>query len=80
MELENSRIRKRVFELFAKRAASHRSNAIKGQRELHFIFFRKPDRFLPSDSGLHVSGVRLEKTSLKGKIYPKICQNSNNFT
>ncbi|XP_039115613.1 NADPH:adrenodoxin oxidoreductase, mitochondrial isoform X2 [Dioscorea cayenensis subsp. rotundata] len=65
MELENSRIRKRVFELFAKRAASHRSNAIKGQRELHFIFFRKPDRFLPSDSGLHVSGVRLEKTSLK---------------
>ncbi|KAH7651750.1 Biotin synthase protein [Dioscorea alata] len=65
MELENSRIRKRVYELFAKKAASHRSNAIMGQRELHFIFFRKPDRFLPSDSGLHVSGVRLEKTSLK---------------
>ncbi|KAJ0986060.1 hypothetical protein J5N97_004416 [Dioscorea zingiberensis] len=65
VELENSRIRKRVYELFNKAATSQQSNPIMGQRELHFIFFRRPDRFVPSESSLHISGVRLEKTSLE---------------
>lgn len=38
-----------------------------GQRELHFVFFRKPDRFLDADERKgHVSGVQFEKTVLKG--------------
>ncbi|PSS20859.1 NADPH:adrenodoxin oxidoreductase like [Actinidia chinensis var. chinensis] len=42
------------------------SHCYTGQRELHFVFFRNPDRFLDSDdrSG-HVAGVRFEKTILK---------------
>ncbi|KAJ6799356.1 NADPH:adrenodoxin oxidoreductase, mitochondrial isoform X1 [Iris pallida] len=65
-ELKNSRIQRRVYELFSKAAATSRSPDPTGvQRELHFLFFRKPDRFLPSDSGCSVGGVRLEKTCLK---------------
>lgn len=37
------------------------------RRELHFVFFRKPDRFLESDDrNGHVGGIRLEKTALRG--------------
>ncbi|KAF3457909.1 hypothetical protein FNV43_RR02570 [Rhamnella rubrinervis] len=48
-------------------ATSGTSHPSSGQRELHFVFFRKPHRFLESDerSG-YVSGVNLEKTVLKG--------------
>ncbi|KAK9268812.1 hypothetical protein L1049_000576 [Liquidambar formosana] len=65
-ELKNSRIQRRVYELLSKAANSGCSHPRSGQRELHFIFFRKPDRFLDSDdrSG-HVTSVRLEKTMLK---------------
>ncbi|XP_020276675.1 NADPH:adrenodoxin oxidoreductase, mitochondrial isoform X1 [Asparagus officinalis] len=61
--LKNTRIQRRVYELFAKAATSAPHPAV-DQRELHFVFFRKPERFLSSD-GCNVSGVRLEKTCLK---------------
>ncbi|XP_008783243.2 NADPH:adrenodoxin oxidoreductase, mitochondrial isoform X1 [Phoenix dactylifera] len=64
-ELKKSRIQRRVYELLSKAATSHQQHDIVGQRELHFMFFRKPDRFLPSESGDTVSRVRLEKTCLK---------------
>ena len=69
-ELKNSRIQRRVNELLAKAANSGPSHPSSGQRELHFVFFRKPDRFLESQEKIgYVSGVRLEKTVLQG-IYP----------
>ncbi|TXG61414.1 hypothetical protein EZV62_012777 [Acer yangbiense] len=66
-EMKNNRIQRRVYELLSKAAASGSSQPSSGQRELHFVFFRKPDSFLESDerSGL-VSGVHVEKTVLKG--------------
>ncbi|KAL9440664.1 hypothetical protein AB3S75_019351 [Citrus x aurantiifolia] len=66
-EMKNSRIQRRVYELLSKAAASASSQPMSGQRELHFVFFRKPDSFLESNerSG-HVSGVHFEKTALKG--------------
>ncbi|KAA8523135.1 hypothetical protein F0562_009558 [Nyssa sinensis] len=65
-ELKNSRIQRRVYELLSKAAVSGHSHPSSGQRELHFVFFRKPDRFIDSDdrSG-HIAGVRVEKTMLK---------------
>lgn len=65
-EVKNSRIRRRVHELLTKAANSQHANPIPGQRELHFVFFRRPEQFLDSDdrSG-KVTGVRLEKTILK---------------
>jgi len=65
-ELKNSRIQRRVYELLVKAATSSHPYPVAGQRELHFLFFRKPERFLPSDDGCRVSGARLEKTCLKG--------------
>ncbi|XP_057772639.1 NADPH:adrenodoxin oxidoreductase, mitochondrial isoform X2 [Salvia miltiorrhiza] len=64
IEMKNSRIRRRVHELLSK-AVTRGSAPVASQRELHFLFFRKPDRFLESDdrSG-HVGGIRLEKTAL----------------
>ncbi|XP_024033730.1 NADPH:adrenodoxin oxidoreductase, mitochondrial isoform X3 [Citrus clementina] len=72
LEMKNSRIQRRVYELLSKAAASASSQPMLGQRELHFVFFRKPDSFLESNerSG-HVSGVHFEKTALKG-IVPNI--------
>ncbi|XAR53355.1 Adrenodoxin-NADP(+) reductase [Bertholletia excelsa] len=65
-ELKNNRIQRRVYELLSKAAMSGSSHHSSGQRELHFVFFRKPDRFLKSDNGSdHVTGVRFEKTVLK---------------
>lgn len=64
-ELRNSRIQRRVYDLLSKAATSQHLQPLVGQRELHFVFFRKPDRFLPSDNGCSVRGVRLEKTCLK---------------
>ncbi|CAI0543395.1 unnamed protein product [Linum tenue] len=66
-ELKNSRIRKRVYELLSKAATTGPSLPSSGQRELHFVFFRKPDSFSESaEYPGHVSGVHLEKTVLKG--------------
>ncbi|GAV92444.1 hypothetical protein CFOL_v3_35823, partial [Cephalotus follicularis] len=66
-EMKNSRIQRRVYELLSKAATSASSHPISGQRELHFVFFRKPDRFFESDEKRgHVAGVHFEKTILKG--------------
>ncbi|KAM1508493.1 hypothetical protein ACFX10_017793 [Malus domestica] len=63
-EMKNNRIRKRVYELLSMTRPSHPSS---DARELHFVFFRKPNKFLESDERRdHVSGVRLEKTKLIG--------------
>lgn len=65
-ELKNNRIKRRIHELLSKAANSGCSSPSSGQRELHFVFFRKPDRFLdPDDKSGHVSGVRFEKTMLQ---------------
>ncbi|CAN0897197.1 NADPH:adrenodoxin oxidoreductase, mitochondrial [Linum grandiflorum] len=67
-ELKNNRIRRRVYELLSK-ATSSGPAAVPGsdKRELHFVFFRKPDSFSEStDLPGHISGVNLEKTVLKG--------------
>ncbi|CAA0836108.1 NADPH\\x3aadrenodoxin oxidoreductase-mitochondrial [Striga hermonthica] len=66
IEMKNNRIRRRVYELLSKAASSGHAT-VPGQHELHFVFFRKPERFLESDDkNGHHGGVRLEKTVLKG--------------
>ncbi|MBA0756833.1 hypothetical protein Gotri_019977 [Gossypium trilobum] len=66
-EMKNSRIHRRIYELLSKAATAGPSQPSSGQRELHFVFFRQPDRFLESyDKKGYVSGVHLEKTGLKG--------------
>ncbi|WOG91627.1 hypothetical protein DCAR_0310876 [Daucus carota subsp. sativus] len=66
-EMKSNRIRRRVYELLSKAASSETSGPSPGQRELHFVFYRKPDKFVESNekSG-HVAGVQLEKTVLRG--------------
>lgn len=65
--MKNSRIHRRIYELLSKAATAGPSQPSFGQRELHFVFFRQPDRFLESyDKEGYVSGVHLEKTALKG--------------
>ncbi|KVI01246.1 NAD(P)-binding domain-containing protein [Cynara cardunculus var. scolymus] len=66
--MKNNRIRRRVFELLSKASSSAAPHPSSGQRELHFTFFRKPDKFLESDdrSG-HVAGLQFEKTTLQGR-------------
>ncbi|CDP09278.1 unnamed protein product [Coffea canephora] len=67
-ELKNNRIHRRVYELLS-RAASSGVASGSGRRELHFVFFRKPDRFLESeDQGGHVAGVRFEKTIVREEL------------
>lgn len=54
-----------MYELLSK--AVKPCPSVAGQRELHFVFFHKPDRFLEShDRNSRVGGIRLEKTALKG--------------
>ncbi|KAL3618028.1 hypothetical protein CASFOL_038349 [Castilleja foliolosa] len=66
IEMKNNRIRRRVYELLSK-AASTGHARVPSQRELHFVFFRKPDGFLESDGrNGQLGGVRFEKTTLKG--------------
>ncbi|XP_062090836.1 NADPH:adrenodoxin oxidoreductase, mitochondrial [Humulus lupulus] len=66
-ELKNNRIQRRIYELLSKAVTTGPSHPSPGQRELHFVFFRKPDRFLHSRERIsHISGVRLEKTALHG--------------
>lgn len=65
-EMKSNRIRRRVYELLSKAASSETSSPSPGQRELHFVFFRKPDKFVESDEkNGHVAGVQLEKTVLR---------------
>lgn len=68
--MRKSRIRKRVYELLCKAAIARPVNSpATGQRELHFVFFRKPDRFLESEKkNGYVAGVHFEKTTLKGAL------------
>ncbi|KAK6152078.1 hypothetical protein DH2020_014713 [Rehmannia glutinosa] len=68
IEMKNNRTRRRVYELLSN-AVTPAHAPVSGQQELHFVFFRKPDRFIESDdrSG-HLGGVRLEKTTLKGIV------------
>ncbi|KAI4377099.1 hypothetical protein MLD38_014785 [Melastoma candidum] len=64
--LKNDRIRRRVYELLSKAVASKSSGDNSSQRELEFIFFRKPNMFLDSnDRPGHVSAVQFEKTALR---------------
>ncbi|PON54962.1 Ferredoxin-NADP+ reductase, adrenodoxin-type [Trema orientale] len=66
-ELKNNRIQRRIYELLTKAVTTGPSHPSPGQRELHFVFFRKPDRFLQSHGRIgYVSGVRLEKAVLQG--------------
>lgn len=75
IEMKNSRIRRRVHELLSK-AVTPGSAPVASQRELHFVFFRKPDRFVESDdrSG-HVGAIRLEKTALRGNTVHIVLRN-----
>nr|XP_043628423.1 NADPH:adrenodoxin oxidoreductase, mitochondrial isoform X3 [Erigeron canadensis] len=66
-EMKTNRIRRRVFELLSKASSSSASRPSPGQRELHFTFFQKPEKFLESnDQSGHIGGVNFEKTILKG--------------
>ncbi|KAI9074781.1 hypothetical protein K1719_043258 [Acacia pycnantha] len=69
-ELKCSRIQRRVYELLSKAATSKPAHAGLNQRELHFVFFRKPDSFQESKDRIgYVSSVRFEKTVLQGIFY-----------
>ncbi|CAM0957378.1 unnamed protein product [Alopecurus aequalis] len=64
-EMRNSRIKRRVYELLSKAATAQQEKSNDDGKELHFVFFRKPTRFLPSEDGSTVGAVELEKTLLK---------------
>nr|GME00381.1 NADPH:adrenodoxin oxidoreductase, mitochondrial isoform X1 [Ipomoea batatas] len=67
--LKNNRINRRIHELLSKAAASAAPFPTLGQRELHFVFFRKPERFLESDARPgHVAGVNFERTIIRGRL------------
>jgi adrenodoxin-NADP+ reductase len=66
VEMSSSRIKKKVYELLSKAANAHRHSNNSDQKELHFVFFRRPTRFLPSENGSTVGVIQLEKTFLKG--------------
>jgi adrenodoxin-NADP+ reductase len=59
--MRNSRIKRSVYELLSKTATFHEEKSNDGQKELHFVFFRKPTRFLPSEDDSTVGVVELEK-------------------
>nr|CAB3446451.1 unnamed protein product [Digitaria exilis] len=65
-EMRNSRIQRRVYELLSKAASAPKDINCNDQKELHFVFFRRPIRFIPSENGSTVGAVELEKTTLKG--------------
>ncbi|XP_055816481.1 NADPH:adrenodoxin oxidoreductase, mitochondrial [Solanum dulcamara] len=68
-ELKNNRIKRRIHELLSKAAIPATSVCNPSQKELHFVFFRKPDRFLESDSRSgHVARLRVERTILKEDV------------
>lgn len=79
-EMKNSRIQKRVYELLCKAAGSRPANPDACQRELHFVFFRKPERFLESEKRKgHVAAVRFEKTTLKVDLGKQIAVGAGEF-
>ncbi|KAG7018884.1 NADPH:adrenodoxin oxidoreductase, mitochondrial [Cucurbita argyrosperma subsp. argyrosperma] len=58
---------RRVYELLAKAAASGPPHSGAGRRELHFVFFRKPEKFLSSvDKKGHVGGSSPGKQIARG--------------
>ncbi|KAK7398965.1 hypothetical protein VNO78_10139 [Psophocarpus tetragonolobus] len=66
-ELKSNRIQRRVYELLSKAATTKTEHTSLNQRELHFVFYRKPDSFQESkERASHVSGVHFEQTVLKG--------------
>lgn len=70
-EMKASRTHKRVYELFCKAAALKPSSSFEtGGRELPFVFLRNPIALLPSEDGVRVAGVKLEKTVLQGSVSP----------
>ncbi|GMH03307.1 hypothetical protein Nepgr_005146 [Nepenthes gracilis] len=79
-EMKNNRIRRRVNELLCKAARSQSPNLGTGQRELHFVFFRQPDRLLDSEERRgHVSSVRFERTTLKAMEGKQIAVGNGEF-
>jgi hypothetical protein len=63
--MKNNRIRKRVYELLAKAAKFPPGDGPTHMRNLNFVFYRKPIKFISEDYST-VSSVQLEKTVLKG--------------
>ncbi|XP_058206724.1 NADPH:adrenodoxin oxidoreductase, mitochondrial [Rhododendron vialii] len=79
-ELKNSRIQRRVYELLSKAVVSESSHLRTSQREIHFVFFRKPVGFLDSDDRTgHVAGVHFEKTILKGGFGKQVAVGTGQF-
>ncbi|KAL9261143.1 NADPH:adrenodoxin oxidoreductase, mitochondrial-like protein [Drosera capensis] len=71
-EMKNNRIRRRVYELLTKAASSSSLNRVTDECELHFIFLRRPVKFLNSETKRgHIASVRLEKTNLKESMEGK---------
>nr|GMD15040.1 NADPH:adrenodoxin oxidoreductase, mitochondrial isoform X1 [Ipomoea batatas] len=67
--LKNNRINRRIHELLSKAAISAAPYPTPGQRELHFVFFRKPERFLESDArSCHGAGVKFERTIIREDV------------
>lgn len=65
-EMKASRIHKRVYDLLCKAAQPKLSVPKLGlDRELHFLFYRQPAKFLVSEDGQRIAGVQLEKTVLQ---------------
>lgn len=68
-ELKSNRIQRRVHELLSKAARSKPKHIGLNQRELRFVFFRKPNDFQESkERAGHVSGMHFEKTVLQGNF------------
>lgn len=67
-ELSASRVHKRVYDLLCKAAQSQPSlsSTAQQEKELHFKFYRQPNKFLVSEDGKRVAGIQLEETILKG--------------
>ncbi|KAF3333166.1 NADPH:adrenodoxin oxidoreductase [Carex littledalei] len=63
-EMKNNRICKRVYKLLTKAAKSPLGDSATDVRNLYFVFFRKPIKFISEDNST-VSSVHLEKTVLK---------------
>eukprot|EP00250_Pteridium_aquilinum_P011194 c19895_g1_i1 orf=61-1560(+) len=67
-EMKASRIHKRVYDLLCKaaqpKAAVHNVGV---NKELHFLFYRQPAKFLARVDGQGVAGIQLERTVLQAE-------------